>query len=30
MYRVSGPGLPLSRNVDAAFLDAAIVLGVER
>lgn len=25
MYRVSGPGLPLDRGVDAAFLDAAVV-----
>jgi hypothetical protein len=26
LYQVAGPGLPLGRHVDAAFLDAAIVL----
>jgi len=30
MYRVTGPGLPISRNIDAAFLDAAVVLVVGR
>ena len=29
MYQVSGPGLPISRNVDVAFLDAAIVLVIK-
>jgi hypothetical protein len=29
MYRMSGPGLPVSRNVDAAILDAAIVLVIK-
>jgi len=29
MYQVSGPGLPLAQGVDAAFLDAAIVLVVK-
>jgi len=28
MYQLSGPGLPISRGVDAAFLDAAVVLVV--
>jgi hypothetical protein len=30
MYLISGLGLPISRGVDAAFLDAAIVLVVSR